>query len=210
MVLKEKKIVIAVGLCMLSACTSAFVPSVPSGWSAVSGSGASNVRIYKNSSGDHMQVINISAGAKVKLIQEYSGFLPLPTPSQPGNKHAFRRYSSWSWWNNSLNKPVTMVNGQFFATDKSPDTYLSFPIRMDQQYAQGYNTQELSGQDRQLEINSYAADVLPFNVSRAQNGPNSLVIAGFSPNSNFPKADSNSARTVLCSRYVGGQSPWLV
>ena len=189
----------------------AFVPTVPTGWSEAKKD--SNVIIYKNRNNDYMQVINISGGAKVRLIQEYAGFRSdVFTDYHPGPMHSFYKYSPNHWWTKENIKPFSLVNGQFFAmTTKSPNkslTYLSYPIRMDHQYAQGYNNQDLSYRDRQLEINSHAADILPFNASRAEHGPNPIVISGFHPDSNFPNAKGQTARTVICSRYINNS--WLL
>lgn len=159
-----------------------------------------------------MQVINISGGAKVRLIQEYAGYKnELTTQHQPGPKHGFKVYSLKEQWNRENLKPFSLVNGQFFNPTfarRLNYTILSYPIRMDHQYAQGYETQDLSQKDRQLEINSYAADVLPYNPSRSKHGPNPIVLTGFHPDSNIPRADAFIWRTALCSRYVNGS--WLL
>ena len=83
------------------------------------------MKIYKNSAGDHVQVLNISGGAKLRLVQDYAGWMDLSTRYQPGYKHGFHRHHLMDWWKHEKNA-VALVNGQFFATGMELVTILSF------------------------------------------------------------------------------------
>jgi hypothetical protein len=191
-----KKTALATVFAGISSISWAFVPSVPPGWTLVKS--LNTVKIYQETGKEnYVQVLNISGGATVELVQEYGGVNQ--------GKIAYNRYTVSQWWN-KVSNPGSIVNGEFFFLwNPAP---ISFPMRVNNTYIQGYDN-TLTTSDRQLEIIWNTVDVFPYNLSRIQNGPNPLVISGLSP---FANKSSTSAvgRTFLCSRYVGGTSPWIM
>ena len=202
-----KKTAVATVLVTISSFTLAFVPNVSTGWTLVKS--LNTIKIYKEGSKEnYMQVLDISKGATLELVQEYAGYIYFPQSLAVNkNMHAFNKYRATDWWNKTGN-PVSLTNGAFFFTSYSPAP-LSFPIRMNNSYAQGNDTDPGAIDRRQLEISGNTVDVLPYNESRIQYGPNPLVLSGLSPY--FSKSSDRSVgRTFVCARYVGGASPWLM
>lgn len=202
-----KKILVAWVMVTISSFTFAFVPSVPPGWTLVKS--LNTVKIYKEGSKEnYMQILDISKGAKLELVQEYAGYIYFPQSLAANkNMHAFNKYRPMDWWG-KVGNPVSLTNGAFFFTSYSPAP-LSFPIRMNHNYAQGNDTDPGVTDRRQLEISGNTVDVFPYNESRIQYGPNPLVLSGLSPY--FGKSSDRAVgRTFVCARYVGGASPWLM
>ncbi len=193
----QLKTVAAAVLAGVSSFAFAFVPSVPTGWSLVKD--LKTVKIYKEAGKEnYVQILDISKGATIELVQQQNS-------AGYQGKVAYNRFTVAQWWG-KVSSPVSIVNGEFFfVTNPAP---LSFPIRVNGTYLQGYDN-TLTSSDRQLEGIGNTVDVLPYNLSRIRNGPNPLVISGLSPTAN-KSATAAVGRTFVCSRWVGGTSPWLL
>jgi hypothetical protein len=190
-----KKTVTAAVLAGVYSVSSAFVPSVPAGWTLVKS--LNTIKIYKETGKEnYMQVLDISGGATIELKQEYAGI------SQ--NLPSYNRYTVGNWWTKTAN-PVSIVNGQFFFV-RNPAP-LSFPLRANSTYLSG-NDPDMLANPRQFEIYGNTVDTFPFNLSRIQNGPSQQVISGLNPSAD-KGATAAVGRTFICARYVNQASPWL-
>ncbi|MBX9809240.1 hypothetical protein K2X92_02540 [Candidatus Gracilibacteria bacterium] len=174
--------------------------NVPSGWSLVQSVSTSNVKIYqKGTSKVYAQVVNIGAGAKVQLIQNYTGQV-----QSTSNFQYYRGYSSSTVanWYSSQGAPVSVVNGNYFGTNTNPSNrvYFSFGMRVNgASYDTGAETRPELINDLQLEIfTGQGGYIGPRSASRLQNGPAQNIIGGLSPNKAINQA-GNIGRTGICT-----------
>ena len=155
----------------------------PVGWNFVSAVSTPNVKIYqKGTSKVYAQVVNIGAGAKVELIQNYAGQV-----QSTGNLQYYRGYTPMTVanWYSSQGAPVSVVNGNYFGTNTNPSSrvYFSFGMRVNgASYDSGAEINPTLINDLQLELfTGQGAYIGTRSAFRLQNGPAQNIIGGLSP-----------------------------
>lgn len=196
----KKTVAAAVTLAVSCGSSYAAPGDPPVGWNLVAAASQSNVKIYqKGSTKVYAQVVNIGAGAKVELVQNYVGQV-----QSTGDQKYYRGYSTASVqsWYSSQGAPVSVVNGNYFGTNTSPSSrvYFSFGMRVNSGlYDNGAETRSTHINDLQLELfTGQGAYVGTRNASRLQNGPAQNIIGGLSP-ANAINKTGYIGRTGICT-----------
>ncbi len=204
-----KKTVVAAVLAGIGSVAFAY-GEAPVGWNFISSVSTPNVKIYqKGTSKVYAQVVNIGAGAKVQLVQNYIGQV-----QSTGNLQYYRGYSLSTVvnWYSSQGAPVSVVNGNYFGTNTNPSgkAYLSFGMRVNGSlYDSGAETRPELINDLQLEIFTGGAYIGPRSLSRLQNGPAQNIIGGLSPSKAINQG-GQVGRTGICTLLPSSPSSLML
>lgn len=168
------------------------VPPAPAGWNMVEN--YKNVKIYRKSGENtYVQLVDMVQGGHVRLFQ-YQG-----TPS--GGFNTYWKGDINYWWNqDSDNRKVSVINGQFFNMTTDP-TVLSFGLKSGGVIEPGGdNGADPDYPHKQINFAAQWPWVSNWTTNSLSSSPNANAIVGLDRRTNKSSADSSKGRTYLCAK----------
>lgn len=155
------------------------VYAAPSGFNVVFSDGGVTLytKYYSGGQPDYVQEIDLSSGAKIKLLTGKVANQNHGHGNYGGKNPSIYKEKLKDVWNNLKSKNsnvVCVTNGQFFATSANPTT-LAFPVKIDGNTIDGYGIGEYAGEKYILNIESKKAEMVAFSDDVSVLSNNAIV-----------------------------------
>jgi hypothetical protein len=205
-----KSVAAAVTLAVTSSGTFAFgtgnMPTVPSGWTIREQ--YQNVLIYEKN-GVFVQVVDVKNGAKVRFNYRSAGTVKFPS-GYIGSGYWKQQISDFWSAVSYDSRAISVVNGQFFATDWNPSIF-SYGVKADGTLVDyGSDKNAYRYYPRQIEFtDGLGVRIMAWDENRLKPGGSSAqnIIVGLNT-SEDKKSSQSIGRTYMCT-LKPSPSPWF-